>query len=105
MALFRDYKKIHFRHHKKSKHNTLVVGEDNKNYDYIKVTHTPKRDKTHKNNSFIKNPNKKDKSPSYYENKVRIDVKSNFHEKPIRSWVLSEEDFNQLIKFLKSKKK
>ena len=105
MAIYKDFKKIHFRHHKKSKHNALVVGEDNKNYDYVKVTHTPKRDKTHKNNNFYKNPNQKDKTLSYYENKIRIDVKSNFSKKIIKSWVLSKEDYDELKKFLKNKKK
>ena len=35
MAIYKSKKQMHFRHHKKRKHNTLVVGEDDKKYDYF----------------------------------------------------------------------
>lgn len=105
MSIFKNLKKIHFRHHKKSKHNSLIVGEDLKNYDYIKITHSPRKDKTHKNNEFKHNPNQKDLKKSYYENKIRVDIKSNFADKPNKTWYLSNEDYKEIVQFLNNKKK
>ncbi len=104
MSYYKNSKKIHFRHHNKNKHNAIIVGEDNKNFNFIKVTHTPKKDKTHRNNKFKKNPNRLDKRDSYYENIIRIDIKDNFHNKPIKSWFLSKEDLKDIENLLKKKK-
>lgn len=103
MAFYFNKKKIHFRHHIKKKHNSIIVGEDSKNYDYITVTHSPRRDKTHLNNKFEKNPNSKDYRDAYYENRIRVDIKDNFSKNPIKSWNISEKDFKKIEKLLNSK--
>ncbi len=72
----------HFRIYKKSKHPALIESYANiKNhhdgYLYRKTSHSPKL--THKGYEVIfPNPNPKDTSAMYVENKKRVDFKKNF---------------------------
>lgn len=68
----------HFRHHKKSNHPALIVGErTTEEYDYRKVTHS-ERDGRHLNEKVEPNPNPADKKPMYIGKRIRHDKKDNF---------------------------
>ncbi len=121
MSIYKNKKKIHIRHRKNTtelriglaknprykniEHNVIIVGEDNVKYDFLTLTTKAKRDSRHKNIQLRKNPKPGDNRNSYYENKLRKDYKKNFHFEPSNTWRLSKEDFEELIKFLETRKK
>ena len=110
MALYNKKDKFHFRHHKIRKHNTLIVGEDKNNYDFLLITTSPRRDKSHLNAKFKKNPKKDLKAQkkiidSYYEKRLGNDVKRNFADLPLKTWYLSNEDYFDILKLLEKKSK
>lgn len=94
---------MHFRHHIKREHNALIVGEDENNYDYFLVTSSPKRDKNHKNEKFDDKPNKKYNGNSYFDKRLKKDLKDYFGINPIKTWHLSERDFKKIISILNKK--
>ena len=114
IAIYKDKSKIHFRHHKPTKHNKVIVGEDKFKYDYLNITHSERRDKTHLNEKFIVNPKFDDIDPktkkirdSHYERRLHNDLKSNFDSKRNKSWYLSSKDLSNIYNLVskKSKKK
>lgn len=105
MAFYTNKKKIHIRHHIKKRHNSIIVGEDKENYDYITITHSPRKDKTHLNNKFYRNPNLSDNGDSYYENRIRVDVKKNFSKNSIKSWSISLKDLKKIEEVMERKNK
>lgn len=76
----KDKKKgfFHFRFNRRRKHNSLIVKENDKDYEFFTLTHSKQRDDRHKNIKLFKNPNPKDKRNSYIENKLSKDKKGVF---------------------------
>ena len=114
MSIYKDKSKIHIRHHIPTGHNKLIVGEDKSSYDYLNVTHSPKRDKNHNNEKFIKNPKPNDIDPktkkvrdSHYERRLHNDVKPNFSKNATRTWSIFSKDRENIYSLVskKSKKK
>ena len=105
MALFRKKEEMHFRHHNKRNHNTLIVGEDTETYDYLLVTSKAKRDKNHNNVKFKVKPKKGYNGDSYYEKKLKKDLKKFFASSRLRSWHLSKSDYDEIMLLLKNKNK
>ncbi len=104
MALYKNKKQFHFRHQNNTRHYALIVGEDKITYDYFRVTHSDKRDKTHKNYKFKKNPNPKDKKNSYLEKRLENDNRKNFNSHQADYLYLSYEDYIEVLKILNNKK-
>lgn len=73
----------HFRYYRKSKHPTLIVGEQPVDeYKYRKVMHGEK-DGNRNNEVVYPNPDKRDPKPMHIGKRVRHDKKKNFEDRPL----------------------
>ena len=88
---------------KKEKHPQVVVGATRTSFDTVSLTHSPKGGG--RTNIVLKNnPNDFDDRKAYLRKRVVRDFKFNF-SKAFKNYHLSNEDIDELIKYLKSKKK
>ena len=65
------------RHNNKSDHFSIIIGENNKNYYFITLTHVDKY-KNKKHMQLLYNPDKNDTNNSFVVQKVKSTSKKNF---------------------------
>ena len=88
---------------KKEKHPQIVVGANRTSFETVGLTHS-KKDRRSVNIPLKNNPNKDDERQAYVKKRVIKDFKFNF-SKAFKNYQLSNEDIDNLIKYLESKKK
>ena len=91
------------RRKKKEKHPQLIVDANKTSFKSMNITHSSKHGK-HNNIELKKNPNPNDERKSYLRKDIIEDFKFNF-SREFKNYELSDEDVDELIIFLKSKKK
>ncbi len=70
----------HFRRYFKSKHPALIIGEDNDNYHFRRVT-SSEFSGHHRNEKVFPNPDKRKKTPMYIVKQHQKDKKIFFSKK------------------------
>lgn len=100
---FRRYKKKEGGDIKKAKHPKLIIDETKTDLGFMGLTESPKRGH-HKNIELKQNPQKGKTGKAFIREEVRYDKKRNFSE-VLEDYKLSEEDKQEIIKFLNKKKK
>ena len=88
---------------KRTKHPQIIVRANRTSFSSVALTHSKGR-RRHKNRKLIKNPNLKDTRDAYYSKYLIEDFKFNY-SKAFKNYSLSNEDIDEMIKFLESKKK
>ena len=91
------------RKRKHSKHPQVIVDADRTRFSSMSLTHSH-GDRKHRNIRLKDNPNVNDKKNAYISRRIIRDFKFNF-SKAFKNYKLSNDDINNLIKFLQSKKK
>lgn len=87
----------------KGSHPALVVGEKNKKFANLGLTHSPNRGH-HKNIKLTKNPNPTDKKESFIRDDLKYDDKK-YLRKVLKNYTeLSEEDIDKICKIIKKKR-
>lgn len=88
---------------KKERHPQVIVGATKTSFDSVGITHSPVSGK--RNNIPLKNnPNKNDKRKAYLKKQIVREFKYRF-SKAFKNYNLSNEDIEELIKYINSKKK
>ena len=88
---------------KKTKHPQVIVGANRTKFKSMTLTHSKGKRRT-RNIKLSMNPNPEDFSDSYVSKRVIEDFKFNF-SKAFKNYHLSNQDIDELIKYLKSKQK
>ena len=88
---------------KKTKHPQVIVGASKTRFSSLGLTHS-KGDRKHRNKKLLSNPNPRDSRQAYVSRHIMEDFKFNY-SKAFKNYSLSNEDIDELIEFLKSKKK
>ncbi len=88
---------------KKERHPQIIVGADRTTFDAIGLTHS-KRDRRTNNIALKINPNMNDDSQAYAKRRIIRDFKFRF-SKAFKNYRLSNEDIEELQRFLESKKR
>ena len=88
---------------KHAKHPQVIINANRTKFSSLGITHSAGSHK-HRNKRLKKNPNPLDKKQSYLNRHIIEDFKFNY-SKAFQNYQLSNEDINELIKFLESKKK
>ena len=91
------------RKRKHSKHPQVIVNADRTKFSSMTLTHKERSSK-HSNIPLKVNPNPNDKRNAYIRKQVIRDFKFNF-SKAFKNYKLSNEDIDELLRFLKNKKK
>ena len=88
---------------KAEKHPQVIVGANRTSFDSVSLTHGKRSG--HRNNLKLKNnPNPKDSRTAYIKKRIIRDFKFRF-SKAFKNYKLSNDDIDELMKFLQSKKK
>lgn len=87
-------------------HPNYIVGEDDKNFLSIGITHDPYKGKGHKNHEMYRNPQKGDNSVSYMKKQIESANKKNFSERlnNFKLHPIDEEFVNKIVEKHKKKK-
>lgn len=88
---------------RKEKHPQIIVGADRTSFESVGLTHSRRSGKSY-NNPLPDNPNKKDQTQSYFKKRIIRDFKFLF-SKAFKNYQLSNEDIEEIKKFLDKKKK
>lgn len=88
---------------KKERHPQLIVGANKTKFKSMSITHS-KKNGYHGNLKLKMNPNNNDPTPSYLKKRIIEDFKF-YYSKAFKNYHLSNEDIEDIIKFLESKKK
>ena len=91
------------RNKKHTKHPQIVVKVSKTKFSSVGLTHSRGQHK-HRNKKLRKNPNPKDSRNAYVSRHIIEDFKFNY-TKAFKNYTLSNEDIDELIHFLESKKK
>ena len=91
------------RKRKHSKHPQVIVDADRTKFSSMTLTHKERSSK-HSNLLLKSNPNPNDKRSAYLRKQVIRDFKFNF-SKAFKNYRLSNEDIDELLRFLQNKKK
>ena len=92
------------RRKRKERHPQIIIDANKISFKSMSLTHSKKHGR-HWNIRLKTNPNRQDKLEAYIE-KRRIIEDFKFHySKAFQNYMLSNEDIEELIKFLESKKK
>ena len=91
------------RKRKHTKHPQIVVKVSKTKFSSLGLTHSRGQHK-HRNKKLRKNPNPKDSRNAYVSRNIIEDFKFNY-TKAFKNYTLSNEDIDELIHFLESKKK
>ncbi len=86
-----------------AKHPQIIVKVSKTKFASLGLTHAKGKHK-HRNKSLKLNPNPNDKRKAYVTRHLLEDFKFNY-SKAFKNYVLSNEDIDELISFLESKKK
>lgn len=91
------------RKRKNAKHPYVIVGKSKTEFKAMSITHSSKDN--HRNNLKLKvNPNPNDTENAFLRKQVITDFKFNF-SKAFKNYKLSNEDIDEITKYLESKKK
>ena len=93
--------RYNFRKNKRVNHPAYLIDQDGNMYKYIGLTHSKVTDNV-QNVKLSKNPDPKDKRPSYARPFVERDEKKNFG-KGLNDWKLAPEDKKKIKKIIKKK--
>ena len=96
-SLFTIRKKKH------AKHPQIIIDANRIRFRSMTLTHSKGKRRT-RNIPLKSNPNPSDKKQSYVSKSVIEDFKFNY-SKAFKNYSLSNEDIDELIRFLESKKK
>ena len=96
-SLFTIRKKRH------AKHPQIIIDANRIRFRSMTLTHS-KGDRKHKNIPLKRNPNPNDKKKSFVSKSIIKDFKFNY-SKAFENYSISNEDIDELIRFLESKKK
>lgn len=96
--------KYHFKHHILINHPAIILDEYGNEYLFARITHNPKKDKTHKNTPLKVNPNPKDKRVSFLQKPTKLDNKKKFKDS-LSDWHLDSIDEETVREFIKGYKK
>lgn len=96
-SLFSIRKKKH------AKHPQVIVGANRTSFDSMSLTHSRGKRKA-RNKKLMHNPNPLDKDPAYVSRRIINDFKFNF-SKSFKNYQLSNEDIDELKRFLETKKR
>ncbi len=88
---------------KKERHPQIIVGADRTSFKSIGLTHSKRSGKSI-NIPLKNNPNKNDDSQAYAKRRIVKDFKFRF-SKAFKNYHLSNEDIEELQRFLESKKR
>ena len=88
---------------KHAKHPQIIVKVSKTKFSSLGLTHSRGQHK-HRNKRLKKNPNPNDIKKAYVSRHIIEDFKFNY-TKAFKNYVLSNEDIDELIHFLESKKK
>ena len=88
---------------KKERHPQIIVGATRTSFDSVSLTHASK-DSKKKNIILKQNPNHQDPKKAYVKKRIISDFKFRF-SKAFKNYKLSNDDIDELMKFLQSKKK
>ena len=91
------------RKRKRSKHPQVIVDADRTKFSSMTLTHS-RGDRKHRNIRLKDNPNANDKKDAYISRRIIRDFKFNF-SKAFKNYKLSDDDIDELIKYLQSNKK
>ena len=91
------------RKRKHSKHPQIIVKVSKTKFSSLGLTHSKGKHKQ-RNKKLKKNPNPSDERTAYVTRHLLEDFKFNY-SKAFKNYVLSNEDIDELINFLESKKK
>ena len=88
---------------KKERHPQIIVGADRTSFESVGITHSKKQG--HKRNILLRhNPNIMDERNAYIKKTIIKDFKFKF-SKAFKNYKLSNEDIDELMKFLEQKKR
>ena len=96
-SLFTIRKKKH------AKHPQIIIKVTRTRFSSVGLTHSS-GDRKHRNKKLVRNHNPNDNNQAYYSRHILEDFKFNY-SKAFQNYSLSNEDIDELIKFLESKKK
>ena len=88
---------------RKEKHPQIIVGADRTSFESVGLTHSKRSGKRSNIELFI-NPDKNDNRKAYLKKQIIRDFKFLF-SKAFKNYQLSDEDIEELKKFLDEKKK
>ena len=88
---------------KHAKHPQVIIYADRIRFKSLTLTHS-KGNKRHRNKKLHANPNPQDSRNAYLHRVAIKDFKFNY-SKAFKNYRLSNEDIDELIRFLESKKK
>ena len=88
---------------KREFHPQIIVGSNKTKFKSVKLTHS-KGKRGSRNLPFPDNPNPSDKTQSYFGKRFIEDFKFNY-SKAFKNYKLTDEDIEEIIKFLRSKQK
>ena len=88
---------------KHAKHPQIIVKVSRTMFSSLGLTHSKGRHK-HRNKKLKKNPNPTDNAQAYVSRHLIEDFKFNY-SKAFKNYTLSNEDIDELIRFLETKKK
>ena len=88
---------------KRDKHPHLIVGANRTSFKSMRITHSKKHSKRN-NLKLHNNPNPDDKTQSYLRKEIIEDFKFRY-SKAFKNYQLSNEDIEELKRFLDEKKK
>ena len=88
---------------KKEMHPQIIVGVDRTSFESVSLTHSNKQGNRN-NLKLKKNPNPNDITDSYVKRRVIKEFKFRF-SKAFKNYKLSNEDIDELMKFLEQKKR
>ena len=100
---FHEKSSFTIRKKKHAKHPQIIVFVDRTSFKSMTLTHSSGRRKS-KNILLNTNPNPNDDLKSYVSKQIIEDFKFNY-SKAFQNYTLSNEDIDELIRFLESKKK
>ena len=92
-----------FRKNKRIKHPTYVVGESDKDYEYLGLTHSETYDGV-KNVRLDKNPNPEDSKEAYIRPILEKDHPKNFG-RSLKGWKFSKSDKKKVDEIIDKNKK
>ncbi len=87
---------------KNGKHPSIVIGEKDNMFANLGLTHSDRRGH-HKNILLSRNPNKKDKKPSYVRDDLRFDDMKYLHE-VLNYRKLPKKDIDKIMKIINKKR-
>ena len=91
------------RRKKHAKHPQIIVEANKIRFKSVTLTHS-KGKRKRRNIPLKQNPNPNDKRQAYYSKQIIKDFKFNY-TKAFKNYSLSNDDIDELIRFLESKKK